>query len=50
MTVPFCGFSFAVSGKTIPPAVLLSASTRWSSTLSDKGLIFILFAPDSLSV
>ena len=40
--LPFCGFSFAVSGIIIPDAVLVSASRGSTRTLSAKGLIFNL--------
>ena len=33
-TVPFCGFSLAVSGIIIPPAVLVSAAAGFTSTRS----------------
>src|SRR5205823_37971 len=33
-TRPRCGFSFAVSGRTIPPAVFSSASICWITTRS----------------
>src|SRR5262245_33747507 len=41
-TRPSVGFSFAVSGSTIPPAVLSCDSTRSTSTLSWRGLIFAI--------
>src|SRR5882757_3373170 len=37
-TVPRCGFSFAVSGMMIPPAVFSSAGAGFTITLSDKGV------------
>jgi len=39
-TLPFCGFSLAVSGIMIPDAVLVSASRGSTKTLSARGLIF----------
>ena len=41
-TRPSVGFSLAVSGSTIPPAVLSSASRRSTRTLSYRGLIFAI--------
>ena len=38
---PSCGFSFAVSGIIIPPAVFSSLSRTFISTLSCNGLNFI---------
>jgi hypothetical protein len=40
-TLPSCGFSFAVSGMMIPPAVLFSSSTLTTKILSFIGLIFM---------
>ena len=37
MTSPSCGFSLAVSGMMIPPLVLDSSSTRFTSTRSPSG-------------
>jgi len=39
-TVPFCGFSFAVSGMIIPDAVCVSAAAGYTITLSERGLMF----------
>jgi hypothetical protein len=39
-TVPRCGFSFAVSGMIIPPAVFSSAGAGFTITLSAKGVTF----------
>ena len=39
--LPFCGFSFAVSGMIIPDAVFSSAVAGSTRTLSAKGLKFI---------
>ena len=41
-TSPSCGFSFAVSGMMMPPAVFSSASTRRTSTRSWSGRNFML--------
>src|SRR5947209_11599211 len=41
-TLPRCGFSLAVSGSTIPPAVRSSASTGSTTTRSSNGRILIL--------
>jgi hypothetical protein len=41
ITLPSCGFSLAVSGMMMPPAVFCSSSTLRTSTLSFIGLIFI---------
>src|SRR4051794_19101037 len=40
-TLPFCGFSFAVSGRTIPEAVVASSSTALTIRRSPSGLSFI---------
>src|SRR3954454_10689062 len=40
-TLPFWGFSFAVSGRTIPEAVVASSSTALTITRSPSGLSFI---------
>src|SRR5215213_5885797 len=40
-TSAVCGFSLAVSGSTIPEAVVSSRSTIWTSARSPKGLNFI---------
>src|SRR4051812_38175407 len=40
-TLPFWGFSFAVSGSTIPEAVVASSSTALTITRSPSGLSFI---------
>ncbi len=45
-TLPSCGFSLAVSGMMIPPAVFFSSSTLTTKILSFIGLIFI--TPDLL--
>jgi len=39
-TVPRCGFSFAVSGMIIPPAVFSSAGAGFTITLSERGVTF----------
>src|SRR6202044_1899709 len=39
-TVPRCGFSFAVSGIIIPPAVFSSAGAGFTITRSAKGVTF----------
>jgi hypothetical protein len=41
-TVPFCGFSLAVSGMIIPDAVVVSAACGAITTRSAKGLILIV--------
>src|ERR1044071_4073214 len=41
MTLPFCGLSLAVSGSTIPPAVVSLASSRSTTTRSPNGLSVI---------
>src|SRR5690606_27601191 len=38
-TVPSCGFSLAVSGITMPDAVVVSASIAWTTMRSSSGLI-----------
>src|SRR6185436_8817599 len=40
-TFPFCGFSFAVSGRTMPEAVVVSSSTALTIRRSPSGLRFI---------
>src|SRR3954451_4412134 len=40
-TLPFWGLSLAVSGSTIPPAVVSLASSRSTTTRSPNGLRFI---------
>jgi hypothetical protein len=40
-TSPSCGFSLAVSGMMIPPLVLDSSSTRFTSTRSPRGRNFM---------
>src|SRR3954452_17845195 len=40
-TLPLCGFSFAVSGRTIPEAVVVSSSTALTIRRSPSGLSFI---------
>src|SRR4030065_1548161 len=40
-TLPICGFSLAVSGRIIPPAVFSSASDCLITILSSRGLRFI---------
>src|SRR5215212_211330 len=40
-TSAVCGFSLAVSGSTIPEAVVSSRSTIWTSARAPKGLNFI---------
>src|SRR5579862_8580479 len=40
MTSPRCGLSVAESGRTIPPAVLVSASARFRTTRSPRGTNF----------
>src|SRR5688500_13831256 len=44
MTLPSRGFSLALSGSRMPPAVLDSASTRATSTRSPRGRIEFLVA------
>ena len=39
-TLPSWGFSLAVSGMTIPDAVVVSASLAWTTILSSSGLMF----------
>jgi hypothetical protein len=41
-TVPRCGFSFAVSGMMIPPAVFSSAGAGLKNTQSEKLGIYLL--------
>jgi hypothetical protein len=41
--VPRCGFSLAVSGMMIPPAVFSSAGAGFTITLSCSGVMFTLF-------
>src|SRR6187402_2223165 len=41
-TVPRCGFSFAVSGMIMPPAVFSSAGAGFTITLSASGVTFNL--------
>ena len=41
-TIPFTGFSFAVSGIMIPDAVFASAGAGSTRTLSARGLMFTL--------
>src|SRR3982751_1141241 len=43
-TVPSCGFSLAVSGITMPDAVVVSASFAWTTMRSSSGLIATLVA------
>src|SRR3972149_6782341 len=43
MIVPRCGFSFAVSGRMIPPEVVSVASLGWISTRSSVGRNLIFF-------
>src|SRR5580765_5130850 len=43
MTLPSFGFSFALSGRRMPPAVRSSASTRSTSTRSPRGRIIPVF-------
>src|SRR3954452_3673864 len=40
-TLPFCGFSFAVSGRTSPEAVVVSSSTALTIRRSPSGLSFM---------
>src|SRR5688572_18728098 len=40
-TSPFVGFSFAVSGRMMPPAVLSVASRGFTTTWSARGLSFM---------
>src|SRR5581483_2147047 len=42
ITFPCCGFSLAVSGSTIPPAVRSSCVCAFTTTLSPSGRIFIV--------
>src|SRR5690242_17178289 len=44
-TLPFCGFSFAVSGRTMPLAVVSSSSTALTIRRSPRGLSFITSEP-----
>ena len=44
MTVPSCGFSLAVSGMTMPDAVVVSASLAWTTMRSSSGLMVTLVA------
>src|SRR4051794_35158184 len=46
---PCCGFSLAVSGMMMPPAVLFSCSVGFTTTRSCKGLNFIGISPRCLS-
>src|SRR5215212_5548551 len=46
-TSAVCGFSLAVSGNTIPEAVVSSRSTIWTSARSPKGLNFIVLTSSS---
>src|SRR4051812_27560529 len=41
MTLPWRGFSLAVSGSTMPPAVFSSASSRLTTILSFRGTTFM---------
>src|SRR6478672_4021815 len=41
-TLPRCGFSLAVSGSTMPPAVRSSASTGLTTTRSSSGRSLVL--------
>src|ERR1041385_2057772 len=41
MTLPSLGFSLAVSGRTMPPAVFSSASRRRTRILSPRGVEFV---------
>src|SRR3954447_8388205 len=43
-TGPSCGFSLAVSGITMPDAVVVSASFAWTTMRSSSGLIATLVA------
>src|SRR6476620_8788960 len=43
-TIPRCGFSFAVSGIIIPPAVFSSAAAAFTITLSCSGVTFTFLA------
>src|SRR3954454_11189086 len=49
-TLPFCGFSLAVSGRTMPLAVVSSSSTGLTISLSPRGFSFIREPPLSVSV
>src|SRR4051812_32621859 len=40
-TLPFCGFSLAVSGRTMPEAVVASSSTALTIRRSPSGLSFM---------
>src|SRR5262249_24613477 len=42
ITLPRCGFSLAVSGSTMPPAVFSSASICWITTRSSSGRILAI--------
>src|SRR4029079_10692400 len=44
-TSPFWGFSLAVSGRTIPLAVVSSSSSGWTISRSPRGLSFITREP-----
>src|SRR5207237_5886830 len=49
-TLPRCGFSLAVSGRTMPPAVRSSASTGSTTTRSSRGRILIFGISESFCV
>src|SRR6201992_296738 len=46
-TVPSCGFSLAVSGMTMPEAVVVSASLACTTRRSSRGLMLTLVAVTS---
>ena len=48
--LPCFGFSLAVSGRMIPPAVLASASKRSTTILSFSGISFIIVSIESRAV
>src|SRR5680860_1227618 len=45
MTLPFCGFSLAVSGRTMPLAVVSSSSIGLTISRSPRGFSFIRIPP-----
>src|SRR5205823_1222175 len=45
ITLPCCGFSFAVSGMMIPPIFCSPSSRRWTMMRSCSGLTFMRSAP-----
>src|SRR4051812_21290032 len=49
-TLPRCGFSFAVSGRTMPLAVVSSSSTALTISRSPRGLSFMSQPPSKLQL